>query len=1002
MKFILRHLKILLTLFSFLCALQCHSQTEHLFEENFSTENSFGPSLALQGIGSSKLFGDKFMFVSDHISEDRIWLYDLSESSHEKLLSSDFNVNNSVFDDSGLFYTTYHYDDFYYLHYIDTNGDQMDSVKVGFYESGNSSTYKLKNAQVFNGKYYFNSFYEDEYHIWESDGTNQGTQIIFSSIDPIEALFVFEENLHLVVHSVDYELHSFTDSEFALSQVISGSEINSSFDIIGNDGEFFYFNAQDSLDQVGLYRMSADTPPELFNNLKIHQIIFQDDTFRATGSLNVNFGFYLIEGQMSAPYNLDTLSFSSDFGNQLTYVSRILNNELFMSVSSYQGMELCQINENSTIELKETHVKGPGSSIPVNLDGYHFWEDYPAGFYLNEQDETYCILTNGNDDKFYLYGIGQNSELSFFEMENPFHSHLLFVHDSEMFWLELDDYSFSMKKRSLITSNQGQPLETSENDTWFRQLVLAYGEGWYNSSGIYLNLQQIQLDSNENVMLGLDAHSHIPQSRIYSSDTLAYFEVPGVNICAKYDKYGNFKWVNGIGYPNGFWLRDSRFHLKNNGNVLAIGIYFGTGYFDDDSLESERAGCYLAELDSETGEVLWKKTIAETYYADDIFLDGIITDAAGNIYVSFMYKSFYLNIEEVELYAPISPVNAIAKFNSEGELMWANTYETPWEDVYGRTTVLDFNEQSKTLLAAQSQGFYNRSSLCEYRDWSYFVQEINENGDVSDTFEFLGSDIGGVTAGAYSEDGLFLMGYHRGNLEVDHYSTESEIDGECHKHEGFSALLDNKISRVLNLSSTVDNKQFFPFDMVYNTGYFYVLGADENEELLLLKLTKQGLLVGHKKLGQFVQPFDFEYRNYLDVSDEHIVIAGVNFKRNVEMGVAPLVNLLPSASILKMENSDWESDLWLFENGIVDVEDGVELLIYPNPFSDFVNVVFSEENHGFDSYEIIDAQGKHVQNGILDEYTIQQISLFGLAEGVYILNAKSQDKIISRPLIKTK
>jgi hypothetical protein len=563
----------------------------------------------------------------------------------------------------------------------------------------------------------------------------------------------------------------------------------------------------------------------------------------------------------------------------------------------------------------------------------------------------------------------------------------------------------SKARPSILNKNtKAKNKRLNENsETWYRELAIIKDTNNFSDNvTVFLYPQNILLDNQQNAVIGF---SIVPRKNYladYSDSSFHFTELRGQSIYAKYDIFGNIVWVNSIGGQT-LYFQDSHFILDSKGDLIIFGQYKYQGHFDEDTIATDKNDFYLAKLDGTSGDVLWVKVIATTDYSNSIVTDKITLDHEDNIYLTFLYFDFSVTVDNLSLNADRSPINAMAKFTPEGGIIWLKNTTAPWLDYYGRTHVFNFNELDQTLSAIQSQGFYYTMSSCNYKNWYHFVQTFDLDGNLLDTLEIEGSDLGSLTVGILNNEGrLFCSGYYRDHISLGRFSANSSRYESCFKFEGFNFIYDLNIQEVVHGQST-NNQTFYPFDIAKDESFIYQLGSDEDFMLTLLKYTHKGQFVGYKNLNQRIDPLytTYGFNVYLDVTEDYIVIFGRQFKEDSTTQVFPVFNGVSRASVLKIENNNWiTNETWILDLNELDENDHSDLLISPNPFINYIDIIYNGEQTEYTDYEIIDINGKIVLQNKLSYYHFKRIDLYNLAYGVYTIRLYGEKNSISKKIVK--
>ncbi|MEM6806147.1 MAG: T9SS type A sorting domain-containing protein, partial [Bacteroidota bacterium] len=846
------------------------------------------------------------------------------------------------------------------------------------------------------------------YNVWESDGTTEGSKVIFRSNQRIINLEALNEQL-IIVSQNDAEVNLVNynqEDSLTFIRSFSKSQYNTSgtfpYRSIGSDDSHLYFNLNESSGKKMIWRTDGTTSQtQMFlEGHNASSISFKEDKFDIEKIWRGNFIY--LTGFSFMPEALDTLRFSSSYYSPSQTVSKKLSESIYLCGSYEYGFELGYKTMEDSLTLFGDLEKGSGSSVACLLPNFYFGCYNEENFLIEDSQDIYAILTNGNDPYFYLYHLSTSSATSYFRVSNPELLQYSFLWNDQLYWFEFAEQSWILKKYDLNQANhESQTVNSTRNkDKWLRQISAAY-PGFFmpfsSNQGIRLSPRGVYLNDAGDVFVG----AWVRNGQIMvNSDTLNLTPKRGTFSITKYNSYGEILWQKSMGSISNLSSFDDYFALDHEGNPVVVGSYFKKAYFDEDSLSSFRAGHYVAKLSGESGKILWKKKLSETTYANDIEKELTISfDQENNIYTSFIYKNFQLSYADTYLTSEKSPVNALASFDSRGNTRWVKNIETPWLDAFGKTRVLEYNKERNTLLAAQSQGYFNVWSSCEFRDYRYFFQEIDLNGDLVDSSSFRGSDIGALVTGAYTDDGRFIgLGYHRGTLDFGSSSTISGYSGDCHTTEGFIFEFEANSLDVL-FGNTFSEPSIIPTDIKLYQDHVYIYGS-RNQGLFLLKYTRDGAFVGYKDINQSLRVFDFGYFNYLDVKDGNIVLLGEKYQNDNTNQVNPLLVTEESISILKIPDEGWIQDGEGFDQLSAHIVKQESLLFaYPNPFERFIRLA-ATDGTTYTYYQLFKLSGSSIQEGKLSADDIYEFDFEQLNSGIYLLRLSGPDKSTAIKIMK--
>ena len=248
------------------------------------------------------------------------------------------------------------------------------------------------------------------------------------------------------------------------------------------------------------------------------------------------------------------------------------------------------------------------------------------------------IRYSENDEKFVLAGSGVNSNSNGFG------------------WIEKRDDAGVVDFENRIESTQNSTtttLRAMELDSNGNLIAVGFSgtAPWiakYSNDGV-LDWQSTTNSANVRY-LGITSDSN---SNYYACGRTSYAFTDTQAFVEKFDSNGNPGWGK-----SAFMLgRDvvlGKISANDRGEVVAV------GFLEDDSADKG----YIVKIDTNTGEVLWDRTLELNIPAADVKLTGVDVDNNDEIYVCG-------NIKYDVVGQDIVPVDGfIAKYTAEGNLLW--------------------------------------------------------------------------------------------------------------------------------------------------------------------------------------------------------------------------------------------------------------------------------------------------------------------------------------------
>ena len=334
----------------------------------------------------------------------------------------------------------------------------------------------------------------------------------------------------------------------------------------------------------------------------------------------------------------------------------------------------------------------------------------------------------------------------------------------------------------------------------------------------------------------------------------------------------NWDWSRGAGGSGD----DVGYSIKtdNENNIIIVGTFSNNALFGNNFINSISiyGGAFVAKLDS-SGNFIWARRIVGTHFTS---VYSVATDLFNNIYVSGSFAES-TNIESAALVSNGSSDLFIAKYNENGDFLWAKSYGGHGIDgatslicsdsllfvagefrdsVYFDTTQLISSGNSDIFLACldfegnyqwikQAGGLYydvSRSISIDNNSDVIIAGHINTSANfgVTDTTVFTYGSADPFVA-KYSPDGNFLWVNSFGGMDGDRgISVIPDIDNNIFLHGHFygTASFD-----AITLQSTGVNDYF------------------------ICKLNPNGDVVWANKIETTIDPYD-DFWNHTLESDE--------------------------------------------------------------------------------------------------------------------------------------
>lgn len=949
-------------------------------------------------------FGDYVLI--DHSSLGIISFHPESATVIETEIFSDYSTE-SLFNSTGMFRLKFletGNQQNGHICFVGANGDVFMSVPI-FYNTqfGINQTINIPSV-ILENKYYVVGENNGVHSIWESDGTDDGTNIILQTQDEIVGLFEHNDTLVYVERtSTSYNFFKQgVELDFQLFKQFPIETFMNFSGKIGTDGSSVYLNMQISQNyrQIWKTNLTSEGTMIFLDSISAAKILFNDDSF-IFSYLNVqnNLGpFY--KGLINEPLNLTRVPLVNSGVQESSIIYSFLGDNYYSYLSLEEGLEVVRLNDQLEFEVIGTLAPGPASAIPIEGNGPYLptFTNFPSCVY--GEDELFVVLRNKLNDETFIYKVN-GSELApvFKWRENDLNTQAIFKYGNWLYFLRGTNASIILERRSLNDTDTPLNKTSTGEDVWYKEITLIKNNNAFSGLQQDFQIRECLMDAQENVYLGFDSRCN-SNYQIVMTDTAMVDDINGKFILAKLDKYGKCIWANSIADFGSFSLyRPFVCGLQSNGDLIVAGIFFGDGFFDDIFIPDEERNVFICSLSGEDGHLKWFRTL---FLADNSNEkpDALFINEVDEVILTFAYDNYEIYFQNKLLTSDRSPVNAIAKFTPSGDLLWCNTTPTPWTDNFGKTVYIGNNEVSDGIISIQSQGDYNWSSSCEYSDWRSHIQELSNSTVVSSKPINQCNDLAGLTCAVdIGNNRIFAAGFFRGDsLQLGSFIASSLMGSFCHKNGFYCMIYDYRYDLVVTASIAVDSA-FYPLDIARVNDLVYIYGAKGNNELCVVKFDTNGQYMGDKSLNQYADALDGQFQQCFSANEEHIVIVGQDFLRDTTLGVIPELNYMNCVSVLKLKNENWKySDEWFEPLQLQSQNDEVVTVIYPNPFT---NEIFIESNIAYQYYDIYDVNGRLVLQNYFQNSPLTKVNLGEVSNGVYILKLTGVSSTKTYKLIKS-
>ena len=467
---------------------------------------------------------------------------------------------------------------------------------------------------------------------------------------------------------------------------------------------------------------------------------------------------------------------------------------------------------------------------------------------------------------------------------------------------------------------------------------------------------------------------------------------------AKYDKHGSLSWVTTSTSPVDYaTAQGTGIALDKQGNVFSSGHFSDKISFGDINLAtSYKSNMFLVKYDP-LGEVIWAKQLGGA--ADSDFCYDIQTDDEGNAYITGTFH-YPFPIDSTVLQGNNIGLNnlLIAKFNPEGELLWAKTGKSiraPSIKVTAAGDIFFFGEFQHYVEWDDDSIYVN--PIISISNLDHYLARMNTDGQIQ-WFTHISSE---------SNQNVY-------DLEVDQ-SNHAYIIGEFRKEVQIGDSL------ITNLPAIPDNSAcVVKFDTAGKFSWITSLSGDTSQyHADKLIIDKTGDIYAFGAETEFINAMNYmNYKNYGLLRHTLDPFSGGIKEARLYTNVPDPINI----------RADAVGDYYLygfFENN-VQFEDTtifaisgyygsylaclaktntavspplLEMKIYPNPANKWISIQMDPSILFPISCTIYDTNGKIASSQQIHESTAT-IDISNFARGTYFLKLTTRDGIMISKWIK--
>jgi len=483
----------------------------------------------------------------------------------------------------------------------------------------------------------------------------------------------------------------------------------------------------------------------------------------------------------------------------------------------------------------------------------------------------------------------------------------------------------------------------------------------------------------------------------------------------KSDGSGNVIWAKSMGGPQ--TDEGSAITVDDAGNVYVTGHFQNTGDFDPGAntfsmTSSGNYDVFISKLDG-SGNFLWAGKMGGPNLDEGL---GITVDSLYNIYTTGYFTNTADFDPDTNITQNMTSAGGndvfVSRLNSSGQYVWAKQAGGATSD-HGVAIALDHS------LNIVVTGFFtgtadfdpgpNIRNLISAGARDIFFLMLNNSGTLAWTNSIGGTGADeGMALALDNSANIYATGFFSNTVDFDPdnlniFNMVSAGAGDLYifKCDSLGAFVWAK-----SVGSNANEKgQGIAYDPanggVYLTGYYSGivdfdpapggitnLTSNGGDEIFVLKLTNAGAFAWAKTVGG--NNADYGYGIALNAA-ANAFVAGTFSSATMAFGTTTVSNIVttgfPDIFLAKLDNSPTIS---CSPNLIPD------LLIYPVPANEALNVELLTPMIKGVQYSIYDLEGRLISSGKLNGNSISTINTKQLEPGIYILNLYDQAVIASR------
>lgn len=863
---------------------------------------------------------------------------------------------------------------YYVINYVKKNGNHVYSDK--FYIE--NETYGSAPALFFGNNYFFITHENGKYYVKRFYGEQVESATVYESDSQLHFVGNKEEKLFFAEVS-DNNTNLFALGLDFLPQMTGSHNFQAVFFPFQEKESKRFFRQGNDVDANALWGFDFETETSelVIPDLYVHRVFAADSMLYLN---DVTLKFNRNTAELDSVFYVSGLKRATYYTNYLTYPYR---KNLFLLTSPEHGFEFAYINDQDSLDVFKDLNRGPGSSFPYPVDEFGGFSTIP---FLYEADSAmYHVLTNGNDAGYYLYKIKDNTFQSLFRVENGKEIQGLFCFDNYAYWAELDKNNvLSLKRRKLDDLDAPQPeIRDTNSLIWYREFALS-SRSSFEFENNNLRFDQVVFDKQGNTYVSFYSGNYYSNTFI-TIDTLIYDFKNGYEYVAKLDKKGNISWLKQFGGYQAFYT-NRRLNVMGNGDLLLTGTFFDSLKYENTKVTVPYEAVYAMKMDSGNGDVKSFKKLVTLDEGNYLELHQVVLDENDNLYLTFFNKDESITIEGVQLTSNREYENKTAKFDSEFNLLWVQN--TPGGDPDNKMSSVDLELLDDGII----QLFDGTKK--------HGIQKLNTDGIPQYTTSFQTGYANSIQK--VDDQSVFGFGVIIDSLFCDDYVFVNPLENEKIYQKSYFFEFNHRLNKFNKLFVS-GNRKMSILQTKKQQDFIYLLSAVSEhysyyDSIVVVKLNVQTNEMYYQTLNQNYDQTNGT-RFQIDVTDDHIVIAGTNFRDDEVFGVTNLHQNSEVVSILKIADDNWIANNSLFiEVDPEKIDPEAEIIVYPNPFNE--EIYLKNYSGSYQTYEIFNVNGQMIDFGELSGELNQKITLRSINNGLYIIRFIGENSTIVGKIIK--